>query len=115
LDAALNLSDLVHLECLGRRAVDHGAGGDVEPGAVALAHDGRPRQQPAGERASLVGAGADVVERVEAIVYTSDPDPCLAVVQVVGNDAVVRDGFTGPTVWKASAASSVIVYSSPAQ
>ena len=39
--------DLVHLvdvECVGRRAVDHCSGGDVEPGAVTLAHDRCPRE-----------------------------------------------------------------------
>src|SRR4029453_11081258 len=70
--------------------------GDIKPGAVALAHDRRPREQASGEGASLVGAGAYVVECVEAIVDTGDRDPRLSVVQVVGNDAVVRDRLISP-------------------
>ena len=45
----------VHVEWMGRRAVDHGAAGDVEPGAVALAHDRRLREQASGERACVAG------------------------------------------------------------
>jgi hypothetical protein len=46
LNAAFDLLHLVHVECLGCRAVDYGSGEDVEPRAVALAHDRRPREQP---------------------------------------------------------------------
>jgi hypothetical protein len=70
---AFGLLHLVDVECLGRWAVDHGSGGDVEPGAVALAHDRRPCEQASGERACLGGAGAQVFERVEAVVDTREP------------------------------------------
>ena len=54
---------------------DHGSGDDVEPGAVALAHDRPAYEQASGERARLVSTGAKVVERVEAAVDTRDRDP----------------------------------------
>ena len=97
----------------GRRAVDHGAGGDVEPGAVALAHDRRPGEQPAGERASLVGARADVVERVEAVVDARDRDPLPCGPRgSTGTTWSFGTASPGPTVRNVSAASSVIVVSS---
>ena len=111
LDLAFDLLHLVHVECSGRRAVDHRSGGDVEPGAVALAHDRRACEQAAGERARLVGARAEVVERVEAVVDTRDRDPAFAVVQVVGNDEVVGDRVAWPERAEGSVASSVIGFS----
>src|ERR1700761_7150719 len=62
LDAAVDLLRGVDLQRLGGRAVDHGAGGDVEPRAVALAHDRGAGEQASGERACPLGAGAEVIE-----------------------------------------------------
>jgi hypothetical protein len=60
-----------------------------------LAHERRPGEQASGERACLLGAGAEVVERVEAFVDTRDGDPPLEVVEVVGNDEVVGNRVAG--------------------
>ena len=60
-NTAFNLLYLVHFECLGRRAVDHRSGGDVEAGAVALTHNRRPCEQASGERARLMGATASTL------------------------------------------------------
>src|SRR5262249_40678851 len=90
-NAAFNLLHLVHVECLGRRTIDHRSGCDVEAGAVALAHDRCPCEPPTGERTRRRGAGAEIVEGVKAIVDTRDRDSPLAVLQVEGNDEVVGD------------------------
>jgi len=55
-----------------------------------------------------MAAGAEVVERIEAIVDTRDRDPSFAVVRVVWNYEVVS---TDPSVRKASASSSVTGFS----
>src|SRR5580704_15604731 len=55
----------VDVEWPGGRAADHSPRGDVEFRAVALAHDHRPGEQAAGERARVAGARAEVVERVK--------------------------------------------------
>src|SRR5206468_8134027 len=47
-DAAAGFLHVVHSERQGRRAADHGTGGDVELRAVALAHDRRPGEQSSG-------------------------------------------------------------------
>jgi hypothetical protein len=51
---------------------------------VALTHDRRPGEQATRERARggiLREAGAEIVERVEAIGDTRDRDPSLAIVE----------------------------------
>src|SRR5262249_46547722 len=95
LDVAVDLSNLVDLQGPDRRTVDHGSGGDVEAGPVALAHERRPGEQAAGERAYLLGAGAEVIERVEPVADTGDRDPKLAIAEVVRNDRAVRDRLAG--------------------
>jgi hypothetical protein len=54
---------------------------------VALAHERRPFEPAAGERACLLGAGTEVVERVQAAIDAGDGDSPLEVTQVVGKDA----------------------------
>jgi hypothetical protein len=93
LNVAVDLSQLVNVQRRGRWAVDHGAGRDVEPGAVALAQECRPRELASREGAWFVGAGAEVVEGVEATLDSSDRDTELSIGQVVGNDAVIGDGI----------------------
>jgi hypothetical protein len=63
---------------------------------VALTHDRRTCQQAAGERACLVRARAEIVERVEAVGDTRDRDPPFAIVQIVGNDEIVGDRVAAP-------------------
>jgi hypothetical protein len=46
LNLACNLFHLVDIEWLGGWAIEDRAGGDVEPGSVALAHGGGACQQP---------------------------------------------------------------------
>src|SRR4051795_12468029 len=86
LDVPVDLSNLVDVQWLGRGAVDHGARGDVEAGAVALAHERRSGEQPSGQRARLVCAGAEIVEGVQQALDPRDRDPELDLAQVVGND-----------------------------
>jgi hypothetical protein len=74
-DDAFHFLSVVYLESLGRRAVDYGSGGDVESGAMALAHDRRPCKQAAGKRTCLVAASAEVVEGVEPLANTRNRDP----------------------------------------
>src|SRR5262245_17785265 len=93
---AFDLLHRVHLECRRRWAVDHRSGGDLKPGAVALAHDRRATEQTAGEWTCLTGAGAEVIERKEAVVDTRDRDPSLVIVQVIGNYEPVGDCVTRP-------------------
>ena len=50
LNVAFDLVHFVHGERLDCGAVDHGSGGDVEPGAVALAHDRRPCEKASGSQ-----------------------------------------------------------------
>ena len=54
-----------------------------------MAHDRRPGKQASGERACLVGAGAEVVERIQAAVDARDRDPSFAVIYVVWDHEVV--------------------------
>ena len=48
-----------------------------------------PCEQTAGERTGLFAAGAEIVERIEAIADTRDRDPPFEVIQVVRNYEVV--------------------------
>src|SRR5450755_4256255 len=50
LDVAVDLPHLVGAERLGGGTAEYGTGGDVKPGAVALAHQGCPGEQASGER-----------------------------------------------------------------
>ena len=95
-NGAIDFFHFVDSESFARRAVDHGTGGEVEPRAVALAHDRGPREQAARQRACRVGAGAEVVECIEAAADTGDRDPTLEVIEIVRNHAVVRDGRAAP-------------------
>jgi hypothetical protein len=72
------LLDLVHIERLGRRAVDHRSGSDVEQRTMALTHDCRAFEQASGKWTWRVGARAEIVKRIQAIVHTRDRDPLFA-------------------------------------
>jgi hypothetical protein len=64
---------------------------------VALAHDRCRREQASGKWASaVVGAAAQVVERIEAVGDARDRDPAFAVGQVIRNNEVVRDRIARP-------------------
>jgi hypothetical protein len=81
LDVAVDLVHEVAIERLVRRTVQYRAGGYVEPGAVALAHERRASERAAGQRASPVRARAEVVERIEAVVDARDGDPSFQVIK----------------------------------
>ena len=65
-------------------------------GAVALAHDRRPGKQSSGQRARGVGAGAEIIERVQLAVGSRDGDPQLAIAQVERDDELIGDRVVRP-------------------
>jgi hypothetical protein len=79
LNVTVNRLHLVHLEPFGRRTGNYAAVGDIEPRTVALAHERRPFEPAAGERACLLGADTEVVERVQAAIDAGDGDSTLEV------------------------------------
>src|SRR4051794_17035523 len=60
LEVAVGLLEQVAVQGLGRGAVEHGAGGDVEPGAVALAHERRPELRADDHLVGVAGHAATV-------------------------------------------------------
>jgi len=63
---------------------------------MALAQDGRTREQASRERTGFSSTRAQIVERVEAALDTRDRNPELAIGQIVRNDGVVPDGVASP-------------------
>jgi glutamate/tyrosine decarboxylase-like PLP-dependent enzyme len=74
-NAAVDHLQFIHVERLSCRTAEHGARGDVELRAMALAHDRHPSEPSSGKRARDVGARAEIVERVKAVIDPHDGDP----------------------------------------
>src|SRR5690242_2725184 len=110
-EIAVEFLDFVTAQRSARRPVEHRAARDVEPRAVALAHDRAPGEQSAGQRARVTAARAEIVEAVQAAVDPGEGDAEFSIAEVVRNDDAVsdrREGLEGAKIGHRSAPLALI-------
>jgi hypothetical protein len=72
LNCAFDVPYFIHIERIRRRATDHGAGSNVEPRTVALAHDCGAFEKTPRQRAGLGRARAKAGEGIETVIDPGD-------------------------------------------